>query len=102
MRYLEAINVKNVTNGHFTVHWYADRLTAYQVARSHVQLHVAYRPTGIELSLHYHTRHSQKQWLALSLPLLVQFISGNYKFLCSIIRSLRVLGNDDLIRQITL
>jgi len=114
---VKAINVKNVTNGHFTVHWLADRLTAYQVARSHVQLHVASadykllmatvqtyrpRPTGIELSPHYHTRHPQKQWLALSLPLLVQFISGNYKFLCSIIRSLRVLGNDDLIRQITL
>ena len=62
---VKAINVKNVTNGHFTVHWLADRLTAYQVARSHVQLHVASadykllmatvqtyrpRPTGIALS----------------------------------------------------
>jgi len=26
LRYLKSINVKNVTNGHFTVHWYADRL----------------------------------------------------------------------------
>jgi len=94
---------------------FIDTLTAYQVARSCVQLHVAsanyklfmatvqtYRPTGIELITHYHKRHPQKQWLALSLPLLVQFISGNYKFLCSIIHSLRVLGNDDLIRQNTL
>jgi len=94
---------------------FIDMLTAYQVARSHVQLHVAsanhkllmatvqtYRPTGIELSPHYRTRHPQKTVLALSLPQLVQFICGNYKFLCSIIRSLRVLGNDDLIHQSTL
>ena len=52
---------------------FIDMLTAYQVARSHVQLHVAsanykllmatvqtYRPTGIELSPHYRTRHPQK------------------------------------------
>ena len=26
LRYLKAINVKNVTNGQFTVHWYADSL----------------------------------------------------------------------------
>jgi len=26
LRYLKAINVKNVTNSHVSVHWYADRL----------------------------------------------------------------------------
>ena len=41
LRYLIATKVINVTNGHFTVHWYADRLTAYQVARAYVQLHIA-------------------------------------------------------------
>jgi len=59
-----------------------------------------YTLTGTEPSpLPYKT--TTKQWPALSPPLLVQFSTGNYKFLGSIIRSLRLLGNDDLIRRIT-
>jgi len=62
LRYLEAINVKMSPMANLL---FIDMLTAYQVARSHVQLHVAsanykllmatiqkYRPTGIELSPH--------------------------------------------------
>ena len=62
LRYLEAINVKMST---MVILLFIDMLTAYRVARSHVQLHLAsanykllmasvqtYRPTGIELSPH--------------------------------------------------
>jgi len=62
LRYLEAINVKMSP---MVILLFIDMLTAYRVARSHVQLHLAsanykllmatvqtYRPTGIELSPH--------------------------------------------------
>jgi len=58
--------------------------------------------TGKEPSPLPYKTSTKTEAIALILPLLVQYRTGNYKYLGSIIRSFRVLGNDDLIRRITL